>query len=99
MIVKKIMDQNKSEQIKIKVDCFVPLSSCMCVYSHFLDRVTNLITPFMSKIEFNVKNTNSPEADQLDLIQMAVVIWNYPNSAKPIVITDLNQIPNYLSKI
>lgn len=89
------MDSSK----KVKLDIFIPLNACSCAYSHFMDNVMKSIDPFKSKIDFQIKSTDSQEADQLNLLQMAVVIRNYPGSENPIIITDLEKIEQYLSKL
>lgn len=84
---------------KLKVDIFIPLNACSCVYSHFMDNVMKRIEPYKSKIDFEIKSTDSQEADQLNLLQMAVVLRNFPNSENPIILTEIDKINDYLSKI
>jgi hypothetical protein len=64
-----------------------------------MDRVTKIILPHRDKFEFEVKSTDSPEADKYELLQMAVVIENHPGYAKPLVIKNLNNLEDYLNEL
>jgi hypothetical protein len=73
----------------LRLSIYVPTSACACMYSHFIERVQNMILPHKDRIQFTVKNAESPEAEELNISENAVVIENYPGSEKPIVITRL----------
>jgi hypothetical protein len=83
--------------MKVKMSVFVPLTACGCAYSHFLDEVMNIILPYRPKIEFEIKDAASKEAEQLEIFQMAIVLEHHPQSEKPITITKLDQLEPYLS--
>ena len=93
------MSQGQEKGKKPKVTAFIPLGQCTCMYSHYMDRVTEIILPYRSVIEFEVKGTDSPEADKYDLLQMAVVIEGHPKFEKPIIIKNINQLASYLKEI
>lgn len=85
--------------MKVKMNIFVPLTACGCAYSHYLDQVMKIILPYRPKIEFEIKDAASKEAEQLEIFQMAVVLEHHPQSEKPIIITKLEQLESYLSII
>ena len=59
---------------KIQIDIFVPLNECACLWDQFMNKVFEVITPFMKHINFNTKNVNSEEAHQLNVRSNAVII-------------------------
>lgn len=84
---------------KVKVSIFVPLKACGCAYSHFMDQVMKILMPYRSKIEFEVKDAESKEAEALQIFQMSVVLENYPDSNAPIVVPMLSRLEDYLARI
>jgi hypothetical protein len=82
---------------KLKVTVFVPLSACACSYSHFMNKVMEIILPFRSQIEFDVLNIDSPEADKYKLFQIAVVLQK--ESEKPVVVKSIKDLENDLKSM
>jgi hypothetical protein len=64
----------KRDGIKLKVDIFVPLNACECVWSQFMNLVFSTITPYMKHIKFETKNLDSEEARKLNLTGNCVVV-------------------------
>jgi len=77
---------------KIKVEVFVPLTACGCTYSHFLEQVQKILIPYLSKIEFEMKNAESIEAEKLEIFANAVVVKNLPTSPHIKVYTQLRKL-------
>jgi len=59
---------------KLKVDIYVPLDACACVWDDFMNRMFEVLTPYMKNIDYNTKNLNSEEARKLKLYGNCVVI-------------------------
>ena len=83
----------------IKISIFVPLKACGCAYSHFLDQMMSILLPYRSKVKFEVKDSDSKEAEELHIHQMSVVIENDPDSEKPIIITNKLYLEKYLTRL
>lgn len=77
---------------KIKVEIFVPLTACGCVYSHFLDQVQKILHPYLSKIDFEMKNAESIEAEKLGIFANAVVLKNLPQEPHVKIYTQLRKL-------
>ncbi|MBA7574422.1 hypothetical protein ES708_16228 [subsurface metagenome] len=59
---------------KLKVDIYVPLDACACVWDDFMNRMFEVLTPYMKKIDYDTKNLNSEEARKLKLHGNCVVV-------------------------
>lgn len=78
--------------VKIKVEIFVPLTACGCSYSHFLDQVQKILQPYLSKIDFEMKNAESDEAEKLGIFANAVVLKNLPIIPNLKIYTQLHKL-------
>ncbi len=63
------MDPNK-----LSVDIYVPLNSCECVWSQFMNLVFSALSPYMKHIRFETKDLDSDEARKLNLNGNCVVV-------------------------
>ena len=68
--------EGKTSQDKVKIDIFVPLNSCSCMYEHFINRVFSDIMEYMQFINFTTKSLDSEEAQKLNLHENCVVLEN-----------------------
>lgn len=62
---------------KLKLDIYVPLDACACEWDKFINRVFEVITPFIKFIKYDTKNLNSDEARNLNLHENCIVIDGY----------------------
>lgn len=65
------MDQSNG---KLKLDIYVPLDACACEWDKFMNRIFQVITPYLKFIDYDTKNLNSDEARNLNLHGKCVVI-------------------------
>ncbi|MHA1793321.1 MAG: hypothetical protein ACTSVI_11795 [Promethearchaeota archaeon] len=59
---------------KLKVDIYVPLSRCACDWQAFMDRVFNVLMPYIKEIDFDTKNSSSDETKKMNLPNQCVRI-------------------------
>ena len=59
---------------KLNVDIFVPLSACACEWSQFMNRIFEILTPYIKHINHETKSLNSAEAKDLNLYSNCVLI-------------------------
>jgi hypothetical protein len=59
---------------KVHIDIFVPLNECACLWDQFVNRVFEVLTPFMKHITFSTLNIHSEDARQLKVQSNSVVI-------------------------
>ncbi|MHA1251142.1 MAG: hypothetical protein ACTSRP_14215 [Candidatus Helarchaeota archaeon] len=59
---------------KLKVDIYVPLNECACMYEHFINSVFSILIEYMKYIEFETKSLDSEEAKKLNLHGNCVVL-------------------------
>jgi hypothetical protein len=69
------LKENPSES-KLKIDIFVPLNACACMYEPFINRVFSVIMEYMQYIDFTTKSLDSEEARALNLHENCVVLEN-----------------------
>lgn len=67
-------DRKSLKDNKLKVDIFVPLDACSCVWDHFMNQVFEVLTPYIKYINQDTKNSNSEEARKLKILGSSVVI-------------------------
>ena len=65
------MDHSTS---KLKMDIYVPLDACPCEWDKFMNRIFQVITPYMKYIDYDTKNLNSDEARNLNLHNKCIII-------------------------
>ena len=56
------------------MDIYVPLDACTCEWDKFMNRIFEVITPYLKYIDYDTKNLNSDEAHNLNLHGKCVVI-------------------------
>jgi len=61
---------------KLRVDIYVPLDSCACVWDQFMNRMFSVLTPYIRYINQQTKSINSEEARKLKIYKNCVVIEN-----------------------
>ena len=66
---KKLMDPNK-----LNIDIYVPLNACACEWSQFMNRIFEILTPYIKHIKYETKSLNSEEARDLNLRSNCVLI-------------------------
>ncbi len=71
---KDLSDQSKESTNKLQVDIYVPLNECACLWDQFMNKVFEVLTPYMKHITFNTKNVNSEEARQLKVLSKSIII-------------------------
>ena len=88
---------------KIKAEIFVLFTACNCVFSHFLDQVQKILHPYLSKIDFEMKNAESTEAEMLGIFANAVVLKNLPGNLPVKIYTNLKkfelEFPQYFKNL
>lgn len=67
------MNEEKTDG-KLKVDIYVPLNACACEWDKFMNRVFEVLTPYINHINYDTKNLNSEEARLLNLHGNCVVV-------------------------
>jgi len=71
---------------KLKVDIFVPLNACACMYEHFINQVFSTMMEYVRLIDFETKSLNSEEARKLNLHENCVVIDGKKIITSPILL-------------
>lgn len=66
--------EQEKEKEKLKVDIYVPLNVCACQWENFMNLVFRVLTEYNEYINFETKNLNSKEAQDLNLHSNSVVI-------------------------
>jgi len=69
-----LMMKSQSPEKILKLEVFVLLDNCTCMFEHYIDRVFKIILPYKSQIRFDVKNVRGQEAIAYKLSQNAVVV-------------------------
>ncbi|MBN1803145.1 MAG: hypothetical protein JW891_16665 [Candidatus Lokiarchaeota archaeon] len=59
---------------KLKVDIYVPLEACSCVWSQFMNLVFSALTPYIKHIQHETKSLSSEEARKLNLRGNSIVV-------------------------
>jgi len=59
---------------KLKIDIYVPLDACACEWDKFMNRIFEIMTPYLKYIDYDTKNLNSDEARNLNLHEKCLVI-------------------------
>jgi len=59
---------------KLKVEIYIPLDACACEWDKFLNRIFEVLTPYMKYIKYDTKNLNSIEARNLNLHGNCVLV-------------------------
>ena len=59
---------------KVKVDIFIPMGSCACQFSAFMDRVFNVLTKYRNQVEFDIKSSQSEEAREYKIGSKGLVV-------------------------
>ncbi len=59
---------------KLKVEAFLPLSSCACTYAPLMKKVGRVTAKFKDSVEFKIKSTTSKEAREYGIQGSCVVV-------------------------
>lgn len=59
---------------KLKIDIYVPLDACACEWDKFMNRIFEVLTPYIKYIDYDTKNLNSEQARNLKLHGKCVVV-------------------------
>jgi len=59
---------------KLKLDVYVPLDTCSCMWDGYMNRVFEVMTPYINLINFNTKSVNSDEAKSKNIYGNCVLI-------------------------
>lgn len=59
---------------KLTVDIYVPLDACACEWDKFINRIFEVLTPYIKHIDYDTKNLNSEEARNLNLHSKCAVV-------------------------
>nr|MDO8082602.1 hypothetical protein [Candidatus Freyarchaeota archaeon] len=71
---------------KVKIDIFIPIGSCSCQFSAFMDRVFNVLTKYRNQVEFDIKSSSSEEARELNIGSKGLIVnrtEKFPEFFKP----------------
>ena len=71
-----ILNEEKAQPEKLKIDIYVPLNVCACQWEQFINLVFNVLTKYTRFINFETKNLDSEEARKLNLHGNCVVVDN-----------------------
>lgn len=83
----------------LDVFVFVPLNTCGCSYSRFMDRIFAEFIPYKEKLNLLVKDIQGEEAKPFFLFSNSVVIPNPPDRDKPAIFTSYLEFRKFLMKI
>jgi hypothetical protein len=67
-------DIKYNDKSKLYVDIYVPLESCACEWSQFMNLVFTALTPYIKHIKHETKSLNSKEAQKLNLHGNCVIV-------------------------
>jgi len=70
----KMSEQKMFNTDKLKIDIYVPLDSCACMWDQFINNIFSVLTPYIKQINFDTKNINSNEARQLKIFSNCVIV-------------------------
>lgn len=70
--IKKERKIDKS--LKLQVDIYVPLNACACEWSQYMNKIFEVLTPYIKYIEYETKPLNSVEARDLNISSNCVLI-------------------------
>ncbi|MBS7612009.1 hypothetical protein KEJ27_07405 [Candidatus Bathyarchaeota archaeon] len=59
---------------KLKIEVFVPFSSCICDFTPFVEKVVNIASKFKDLVNIEMKAANSPEASKYGVKGLSVVV-------------------------
>lgn len=65
---------NMTRKDKLKIEVFVPLSSCICDSAPFIEKVMNVASKFKDLVNIEMKAANSPEASKYGVKGLSVVV-------------------------
>ncbi len=68
------MSKDNDVDHKLKVDIYVPLNTCACIWERFMNSVFSAFQDYKKKIKFQTKNLDSEEARKLNLRGNSVVV-------------------------
>jgi len=69
-----IKTQNNQTKNKLKVDIYVPLNQCACMYEHFINSVFSILMEYIRYIKFETKSLDSDDAKKLNLHGNCIVL-------------------------
>jgi len=76
--VEAIKPKLESEKIlpldKLKVEIFVPLDTCSCIWDNFMESIFKAMTPYIKYLNFQTKNIKSEEAKAKNVFENCVII-------------------------
>jgi len=78
-----VKGEEEQRKEKLKVDIYVPLSECACMYEHFINNVFSMLMEYMKYIEFETRSLDSEDAKKLNLHGNCVVIDGAKVIAEP----------------
>jgi ribosome-associated translation inhibitor RaiA len=62
------------KKVKVKIEVFVPLGSCICNFAPFMERIGRVTSRFKDVTEVQVKSSKSSEASKHGVQDMGIVI-------------------------
>ena len=80
---------------KLSIAVFVPLSSCTCNYSKYIDRIFLEMIPYKEQIDFEVKDVLSDEGTKYNLLENSIIIYNPPDREAPIIYTSFLELRHF----
>ncbi len=69
-----VKSQDNQINERLKVDIYVPLNQCACMYEHFINSVFSILMEYMKYIEFETKSLDSDDTKKLNLHGNCVVL-------------------------
>ena len=61
-------------KVKVKIEVFVPLGSCVCNFAPFVERIGRVTSRFKEVTEVQMKSNKSSEASKYGVQDMGIVI-------------------------
>jgi hypothetical protein len=62
------------KKVKVKIEVFVPLGSCVCNFAPFMERIGRVTSRFKDVTEVRMKSNKSSEASKYGVQDMGLVI-------------------------
>lgn len=81
---------------KLKIDIYVPLDTCSCMWDGYMNQVFEVLAPHIKYINFNTKSVNSPEAKKNNIYGNCVLIEDKHKFSSSIALK--KRLPEFLKE-
>jgi hypothetical protein len=62
------------KKVKVKIEVFVPLGSCVCNFAPFMEKIGRVTSKFKDSTEVQMKSNKSSEASRYGVQDMGLVV-------------------------